>query len=89
MDSYFDEEKAPGVSYRDLLDKITQIRSVIESIRPGKLFMDKLVLDWVNSLDPVQINLEMVKKIREAAIILDEWAKRNSSPEGKFMFLME
>lgn len=85
MASDFNEERAPGVSYKDLLDRLGELKSDIERIRQGDLPIETIIFDWVTNLDPTQINTEFTKVFREVAIVLEEWAKRNPPPDGKFV----
>lgn len=81
-----DEQSVPGVTYKDLLDQLIQLKVELEVFFDNQEIsvIEQVLTSWINYVAPGKLTPALVTTIREVAIVLDEWSKFESlSEEGK------
>lgn len=71
LDSHVDEEKLPGITYRDILEKMKQLKQEIID-EEKKTFLESVMVDWAMHNDPDKVDKKMLSKIHETATLLNE-----------------
>nr|CAI5837582.1 unnamed protein product [Callosobruchus analis] len=72
LDSLVNDEKLPGVKYKDILKKIKLLK---EGEPPGiekKPYLEEVLIDWALKNNPDQVDDNMLKTIHDTAALLND-----------------
>ncbi|XP_048519532.1 uncharacterized protein LOC109536729 isoform X2 [Dendroctonus ponderosae] len=82
LDGYIDEGQMSSVTYRDVLDRLKELR---DGLSPDgeKPFLEKIMIDWAIRNHPDDVNDEILQKIHEVAGIIGDFKMKPQSPVEK------
>lgn len=73
----------PGVTHKSVLTRLVQLKVEWDETAPEKLFMEDVLIDWVNKNDPEKLDAKCLKKIKASSAVLEEWLKNRIKKLGK------
>uniref|UniRef100_A0AAR5PC36 Uncharacterized protein n=1 Tax=Dendroctonus ponderosae TaxID=77166 RepID=A0AAR5PC36_DENPD len=82
LDGYIDEGQMSSVTYRDVLDRLKELRDGLSS-DGEKPFLEKIMIDWAIRNHPDDVNDEILQKIHEVAGIIGDFKMKPQSPVEK------